>query len=267
MFPIFLPALLLLCSPVLSSTQEVFAYYKLALQWPISFCNVRPSCSKTISSSQQFTVHGLWPFWANHTILEPCPKSGLGLTMSQVKDILDDLRVYWPNFEGDDFIFWSAQWEKHGRCLHRTSFSYFKDTVLRAKQYRNCLRTLNRPAQTFSSSCLNPNPSPPLGGGIYMPGHTARTEHYKMKELYAYFQQAVKPKSSLEAPQIQFKCNRRNGRFQLLEFYICISRRGEVLDCPSPAFINCGRNEMAMIWYPNETTLPPGVYQDRNEEL
>ena len=85
-------------------------------------------------------------------------------------------------------------------------------------------------------------------------GHTAKTEHYIKRDLYTYFQRAVNP----EPRRIQFKCNRRNKGLQLLEFYICISSREEILDCPSPAFINCGDNEMENIWYPNEKTLPPG---------
>ncbi|KAG7944346.1 hypothetical protein I3843_15G095700 [Carya illinoinensis] len=54
-----------------------FSYYKLALQWPNSICNQGNQCVKNT-----FSIHGLWPFWADHSIVQPCP--GLELTSSQI---------------------------------------------------------------------------------------------------------------------------------------------------------------------------------------
>uniref|UniRef100_A0A7N2L6Z0 Uncharacterized protein n=2 Tax=Quercus lobata TaxID=97700 RepID=A0A7N2L6Z0_QUELO len=216
--------LLLTCFPVSNSTEKEFDYYKLVLQWPISVCNVRRSCLQPPFS--EFTVHGLWPFLAPDSMVTECSKDVL--TKSKVKDTIKALRKYWPSFvDRVDFDFWSYQWLKHGTCSGLDPLPYFKLAISTTIEARQLLESLNRKA--------------------YKP----RFKPYQMNDLYDNFKAALVKKPE-DKKVIQFKCNKKDGKFQLLEIYICVDKKGVALDCPTPKFIECGDNEMAEIRYPDK---------------
>ena len=79
-----------------------------------------------------------------------------------------------------------------------------------------------------------------------------------MNDLYDNFKAALAKKPE-DKKVIQFKCNKKDGKFQLLEIYICVDKKGVALDCPTPNFIECGDNGMAEIRYPDKWTPPSTV--------
>merc|ERR1711934_412048 len=66
--------------------------------------------------TQGWTLHGLWPQWA-----ESC--SSEQFDPSQVASIVDDLNANWPSCSGSAQSFWSHEWGKHGTCSRRSEAS------------------------------------------------------------------------------------------------------------------------------------------------
>ncbi|XP_035546615.1 intracellular ribonuclease LX-like [Juglans regia] len=169
-----------------SNVAEEFSYYKLALQWPNSVCNVGVPCSKKPdeikTDYQRFLIHGLWPFWPNNSALAPC--LGNELTSSQVKGIKDSLKKYWPNLlRPDDFSFWKYEWATHGRCLGLEPSVYFNDAIELRTRYNDYIG--------LNDKGCRPIPNP-----------------YKRITIYNALYEALGKKHG------QLKCNMRNGGYQ-----------------------------------------------------
>ncbi|KAF5468874.1 hypothetical protein F2P56_012985 [Juglans regia] len=221
---------LLLTSPDFTATVlgEEFSYYKLALQWPNSVCNVGVPCSKKPdeikTDYQRFLIHGLWPFWPNNSALAPCP--GNELTSSQVKGIKDSLKKYWPNLlRPDDFSFWKYEWATHGRCLGLEPSVYFNDAIELRTRYNDYIG--------LNDKGCRPSPNP-----------------YKRITIYNALYEALGEKHG------QLKRNMRNGGYQLLEVYICFDRQKKVRDCPF-RYTQCGDNDQVSVLYPTSNTVRP----------
>merc|ERR1711935_1083654 len=75
-----------------------------------------------------WTLHGLWPQWA-----ESCTHEKFDI--SQLTDIQDDLNKYWPSCEGSAESFWTHEWGKHGTCTGMTQLAYFSKALALLKQY------------------------------------------------------------------------------------------------------------------------------------
>ncbi|XP_004517056.1 ribonuclease S-1-like [Cicer arietinum] len=101
---------------LLSTSYSAYDYYKLAQQWPTTYCRHSPQtinkpCNPNVPI--KFTLHGLWP--SNHSGSTPshCSQTKLNKTLI-VGNLKTRLIAEWPNLIGDDFQFWNREWEKHG---------------------------------------------------------------------------------------------------------------------------------------------------------
>ncbi|KAM7253742.1 hypothetical protein ACFE04_031424 [Oxalis oulophora] len=99
-----------------------YDYLELWLQWPHGHCRVR-MCDPKKAQPIQFTIHGLWPTFANGTGVLVDPRNSPPF---QLKDLRSQLSVLsktelttltscWPNLEhGTDQGFWLHEYRKHG---------------------------------------------------------------------------------------------------------------------------------------------------------
>nr|XP_022287576.1 ribonuclease T2-like [Crassostrea virginica] len=104
--------------------------YKLAMQWPASFCStlsIKDTCIE--SPPNKWTIHGLWPKNLN------CKKS------FNIGDISESTRVQlaklWPNLKAssNNGKFWKRQWKRHGSCSSLTMERYFEKVIQLATLY------------------------------------------------------------------------------------------------------------------------------------
>lgn len=72
---------------------------------------------------KQLTIHGFWPSSTDLASIscmiqykkDPYCFTDYSFNKSSFsKKDLDDLNLYWPNFQNNDF--WSYEWSKHGTC-------------------------------------------------------------------------------------------------------------------------------------------------------
>jgi len=86
---------------------------------------------QTCQGSSTFTLHGLWPEWANEC-------SGTALDVNALSSIRSDLEKYWlscPEFGSDNETFWSHEWEKHGTCSGMGQLEFFQKGLALRQQY------------------------------------------------------------------------------------------------------------------------------------
>ncbi|KAH1149682.1 hypothetical protein GYH30_043956 [Glycine max] len=146
-------------SPVASSFdgQREFDYFKLALQWPGTYCKRTRSCCPTngccrgSNSPAVFTIHGLWPDYNDGSWPSCC--SGSSFDPKEISTLTNALEQYWPSLScskpslchGGKGTFWAHEWEKHGTCSYpvfRNEYDYFL-TVLNVYFKYNITSVLN----------------------------------------------------------------------------------------------------------------------------
>ncbi|WCJ37283.1 ribonuclease 2 [Euphorbia peplus] len=102
-------ALLLIITPSFSAMNEVsarsaqreFDYFKLALQWPGTYCQrTRHCCSSNAcchgsNAPSLFTIHGLWPDYNDGTWPACCTRSSFD--EKEISSLSDALHKYWPS--------------------------------------------------------------------------------------------------------------------------------------------------------------------------
>jgi len=91
--------------------------------WDLRMQNV-PGCTSG------WTLHGLWPQWA-----ESCSQEEFD--PSKVADLMDQLKKYWPSCSGAAQDFWSHEWKKHGTCSGMTQHDYFSEALKLLGQQRS----------------------------------------------------------------------------------------------------------------------------------
>ena len=108
----------------MSDAQSNDPYYMLALQ----------KCS----SSSPWTLHGLWPQWAD------CCK-GPAFNYTALQPMLDEMNKYWPScpqYGTTNEDLWSHEWEKHGTCTGLNQNAYFQQAInLLLANSKNCTST------------------------------------------------------------------------------------------------------------------------------
>ncbi|KAJ7961736.1 Ribonuclease [Quillaja saponaria] len=121
-----------------------FDYFKLALQWPGTFCQrTRHCCSSNAccrgsNAPTEFTIHGLWPDYNDGTWPACCTKSNFD--EKEISTLRSALEKYWPSLScgspstchGTKGLFWAHEWEKHGTCsfpVVQDEYSYFLTTL------------------------------------------------------------------------------------------------------------------------------------------
>ncbi|KEP55618.1 ribonuclease T2 [Rhizoctonia solani 123E] len=73
--------------------------------------------------SDSWTIHGLWPDHCDGTYDSSCDSSraytdiSTILTNGGASDILNYMKTYWRDINGDDESFWEHEWAKHGTCM------------------------------------------------------------------------------------------------------------------------------------------------------
>uniref|UniRef100_M1CTX8 T2-type RNase n=1 Tax=Solanum tuberosum TaxID=4113 RepID=M1CTX8_SOLTU len=81
--------------------QREFDYFKLALQWPGTYCRkTRHCCSSNAcctrsNSPSVFTIHGLWTEYNDGTWPSCC--SGRPFDEKEISTLLEPMRKYWPS--------------------------------------------------------------------------------------------------------------------------------------------------------------------------
>ncbi|KAI1313047.1 ribonuclease T2-like [Mortierella claussenii] len=80
-----------------------------------------------LGPSNQFTMHGLWPDTCSggQGPSNGCDSSrvydDVGTRLQNYANaapgFLDDMNTYWSSYNGDNNVFWSHEWSKHGTCV------------------------------------------------------------------------------------------------------------------------------------------------------
>eukprot|EP01098_Paradermamoeba_levis_P007099 TRINITY_DN2952_c0_g2_i1.p1 TRINITY_DN2952_c0_g2~~TRINITY_DN2952_c0_g2_i1.p1 ORF type:complete len:152 (+),score=42.33 TRINITY_DN2952_c0_g2_i1:120-575(+) len=86
---------------------------------------------KCNSSSPDFTLHGLWPEWA-----QDCPAPSFN--QRELSSILGEMNMYWlscPGFGTTNTQFWTHEWKKHGSCSNMTELNFFSTALKLRQQY------------------------------------------------------------------------------------------------------------------------------------
>ncbi|KAE8724312.1 hypothetical protein F3Y22_tig00010533pilonHSYRG00164 [Hibiscus syriacus] len=121
-------AAVVVASLVVSAQGTDFAFYKLSLRWPTSLCIAKPaSCLKPIPKI--FTIHGLWPSFANGSNVppynaitnkcnvNPVPQTAIVAALSPIRT---RLLAKWQNIYNETGFtnegVWEIEWLHHGMC-------------------------------------------------------------------------------------------------------------------------------------------------------
>ena len=76
-----------------------------------------------------WTLHGLWPQWG-----ESCTQEKFDY--SEIQDLADDLKEYWPSCQGSAQDFWEHEWSKHGTCSGMSQHDFFSTAINLCMKYR-----------------------------------------------------------------------------------------------------------------------------------
>lgn len=102
-----------------------YDYFVFTMTWPGTFCEEK-HCKQT---PNLFTIHGLWPNYANGSWPAFCNPS-YPFTEKEITDLLPQMNMVWPDVlsdNGDDWL-WTHEWDKHGTCaapLLKNEHEYF----------------------------------------------------------------------------------------------------------------------------------------------
>jgi len=81
--------------------------------------------------SDAFTMHGLWPntCTGGRAPNDGCDDSRQYSDISSLltESVAADMNTYWPSDQGDNNVFWSHEWQKHGTCVTTLAPSCFSD--------------------------------------------------------------------------------------------------------------------------------------------
>ncbi|KAI3418254.1 Ribonuclease T(2) [Psidium guajava] len=139
------------------ANQREFDYFKLAMQWPGTYCRrTRHCCSSNAccrgsNSPAEFTIHGLWPDYNDGSWPACCSRSRFN--EKEISTLVDAMDKYWPSLScgspstchGGKGSFWAHEWEKHGTCsspVLRDEYNYFL-TALNVYFKYNITKVLN----------------------------------------------------------------------------------------------------------------------------
>ena len=87
------------------------AFHLLVQQWPASFC-ATAHCTRAAPAT--FTVHGLWPNYADGSYPSFCP--GPAFDDAKLGELKAEMEQVWPSLTQGDDSFWGHEWTKHGTC-------------------------------------------------------------------------------------------------------------------------------------------------------
>lgn len=106
-----------------------------------------PGCDVAFQHKLDFTIHGLWPEYYNHSYPEYCNHS-VTFNLTKLEPLMDDLNLYWNTYQKQTFIndkktghhyfrfigdnpsFWRHEYYKHATCFPNVSeVEYFNKTL------------------------------------------------------------------------------------------------------------------------------------------
>jgi ribonuclease I len=106
-------------------------------------------------NNSSYTIHGLWPNYANGSYPSYCYDIHLDLDkLEEDTDLYMDMNTSWFSFEGDNQEFWNHEVNKHYSCLFNrtmTQLEYFQTAI---DIYLNISDNLSE--LCYDSSCLIP---------------------------------------------------------------------------------------------------------------
>ena len=117
-----------LISPPLTPTPQTYDYYELVQQWSIALCSDGTFTCQ--SSSQFFTLHGMWPQLTDGDW--PCTCTNEAFDPAAVASIMPQLETYWVSLNGPTTTFLGHEWTKHGTCaedVFPTQLDYFSGVL------------------------------------------------------------------------------------------------------------------------------------------
>ena len=82
-----------------------------------------------------FTLHGLWPSRVGANVANyPCQCTNETFDISKVQSIVPELNKFWPSDEGENSVFWTHEYEKHGTCAEQldalnNELNFFQGTL------------------------------------------------------------------------------------------------------------------------------------------
>ncbi|XP_007011077.2 PREDICTED: ribonuclease 1 [Theobroma cacao] len=233
----FLVAAVLATVSWLVAGETNFATYKLSLRWPPAHCDA-PSFECKPHVLNTFTIHGLWPQFADGKVVPPydpdtnrctdvIPVTDLDPLFRRITPLIEELRKYWPNYkdyqnETLNENFWKHVWKLHGMCSDYPDnpFSYFRTAVSLGIKY----------IDPFKGTRITPRLVP-----------------YIAKDI----SDAIKERLGVY-PQIA--CNEVGGTVQLTEVRLCFKRDREnspsiLQDCPIRYAYKCsdGTDEISFV--------------------
>lgn len=114
----------------MSASKILLAASLLAAPGVAEVCNypggdcyeLRMQKCKEGSTTETFTLHGLWPQWGN-----TC--GGAAFDMDLLAPIMSEMEAKWmscPEDGGHNAKFWAHEWTKHGTCTGMDQLTYFK---------------------------------------------------------------------------------------------------------------------------------------------
>lgn len=137
-----------------------FDYYVMSLSWTPTWCDLTgdarysPQCKP--GQGNGFTLHGLWPQYANGGHPSYCPTIARNPTRRMSNEMADIM--------GTSGLAW-YQWKKHGRCSGLSAADYYAlsrkayTTVTRPAIFRKLKRDITLPASVVEEAFLEANPT------------------------------------------------------------------------------------------------------------
>lgn len=212
----------------------------LTLTWPGTFCSSERiqgngGCKITTPLQPDFTIHGLWPNYANGEGFPSCCKTSprqisgkeVAAMVAEDQDLTAELAIHWPDFNGNGFIV--NEFNKHGTC----AMEVFPDPLA----YIKMALELKKEGRYFEALGLSPEDLEVV------------TERSAASLRYAF--------SKNGGPNVILHCQGR----KLAEVRICIRKNDkaklgfEPFDCPSGMFIH--PSESSCDHLKSEVTIPP----------
>jgi len=133
----------------LACADNSWDYLLLVTRWPgtIGYGVSLPS------NVTYFTLHGVWPTRNDGSWPQFCNNS-YPFEPNQIESLVSNLWVYWYDYQGNGYSFWSHEWEKHGTCAGTIpqmadEYDYFSAALQLAAKYN--------PVGAFGSSITPSN--------------------------------------------------------------------------------------------------------------
>jgi ribonuclease T2 len=154
-------ALLFLAMPAHADGERAgdFDYYVMSLSWTPTWCRLTgdarrsPQCES--GRGYGFTLHGLWPQYAQGGYPSYCSTSARNPSRTMTDNMADIM--------GTSGLAW-YQWKKHGRCSGLNAMEYYAlarkayNTVTRPTVFRKLKTDITLPASVVEAAFLEANP-------------------------------------------------------------------------------------------------------------